>query len=157
VEDVRRIQRNLRPSVLDDLGILATISWFCREFQTTYEWISVERQIDIQEKDVPDSLKIVIFRILQEALNNIAKHSKATLVRLSLRKVSGNIEFMVQDNGQGFDLPSTLSNNRSDRGLGLDGMRERVTLSGGNFLVESQSGSGTRIKTTWKLEDVAAS
>ena len=157
VEDVRRIQRNLRPSVLDDLGILATMSWFCREFQTTYEWISVERQIDIQEKDVPDSLKIVIFRILQEALNNIAKHSKATLVRLSLRKVSGNIEFMVQDNGQGFDLPSTLSNNRSDRGLGLDGMRERATLSGGNFLVESQSGSGTRIKTTWKLEDVAAS
>jgi PAS domain S-box-containing protein len=157
VEDVRRIQRNLRPSVLDDLGILATMSWFCREFMTTYDRISVEKQIDIQEADVPDSMKIVIFRILQEALNNIAKHSKASLVKLSFRKVSGNIEFMVQDNGQGFDLPSTLSNTRSERGLGLDGMRERAILSGGNFLIESQPGSGTSIKAIWKLEEVPAS
>jgi signal transduction histidine kinase len=156
VEDVRRIQRNLRPSVLDDLGILATISWFCRDFVTTYDWIRVERQIDLQEGDVPDSLKIVIFRILQEALNNIAKHSKASLVKLSLRKTSGNIEFMVQDNGQGFDVPSTFSNNSTDRGLGLDGMRERATLSGGKLLIESQPGSGTRLKAMWKREDMAA-
>jgi PAS domain S-box-containing protein len=156
VEDVRRIQRNLRPSVLDDLGILATISWFCRDFVTTYDWIRVEREIDLQEGDVPDSLKIVIFRILQEALNNIAKHSKASLVKLLLRKTSGNIEFMVQDNGQGFDVPSTFSNNSSDRGLGLDGMRERATLSGGEFLIESQPGSGTSIKAIWKTEEMAA-
>ena len=157
VEDVRRIQRNLRPSVLDDLGILATMSWFCREFVTTYDWISVERQIDIQEADVPESLKIVIFRILQEALNNIAKHSKASLVKLLFRKVSGNIEFMIQDNGQGFDLRATLSNTSSDKGLGLDGMRERATLSGGNFLIESQPGSGTSIKAIWKLKEMPAS
>ena len=154
VEDVRRIQRNLRPSVLDDLGILATISWFCREFVDTYEWIRVERHMDIQEGDLPESLKIVIFRILQEALNNTAKHSKASLVRLSLRKVSGNIEFMLQDNGQGFDMRSTVFNNRSDRGLGLDGMRERATLSGGTFSVDSQPGVGTTIKASWKLGEV---
>jgi PAS domain S-box-containing protein len=154
VEDVRRIQRNLRPSVLDDLGILATISWFCREFQDTYERIRVERDMDVQEGDLPESLKIVIFRILQEALNNIAKHSKASLVKLSLRRKSGQIEFMVQDNGRGFDLAATLANTRLDRGVGLDGMRERAMLSGGRLSIESQPGVGTSIRAAWKLEEV---
>jgi len=154
VEDVRRIQKNLRPSVLDDLGILATISWFCREFESVYAGTKIEREVDLEERDVPESLKIVIFRILQEALNNIAKHSRASLVGLSLRKVSGHIELTIRDNGQGFALQDVLSNRRSERGLGLDGMRERATLSGGGLSIESQPGAGTSIKAIWKLAEV---
>ena len=75
VEEVRRISKNLRPSSLDDLGVLATISWSCQEFCTLYPGIEMEEQIEIEEDQVPDSLKIVIYRVLQEALNNIAKHS----------------------------------------------------------------------------------
>ncbi len=84
MEEARRIYTGLRPSMLDDLGIIATIGWFCREFQKTYAGICIEQEIDIDEEDIPEPLKIVIFRIVQEALNNIARHSKAELVSLSL-------------------------------------------------------------------------
>lgn len=69
-EEVRQIHTNLRPSLLDDLGIMSTISWFCREFEKLYSAIRIEKQIHVEKQDVPESLKIVIFRILQEALNN---------------------------------------------------------------------------------------
>jgi signal transduction histidine kinase len=107
--EIRRIQQDLRPSLLDHLGILATIKWFCREFQTTYPGIRIEQQIGVQEDEVSPSLKIVIFRIMQEALNNIAKHSKADLVNLSLEKTNGMLKICVRDNGQGFDVNEAIS------------------------------------------------
>lgn len=149
VNEVRRIQMDLRPPTLDDLGILATISWFCREFQTIYSEIRIEKQIDIREDDVPDSLKIIIYRVLQEALNNIAKHSKAVLVRLSLRKKNGAIDFAIEDNGLGFNLEEALSVESTKRGLGIASMKERTELSGGSFSVDSIRGKGTAIRASW--------
>ena len=151
VEEVRRIQKNLRPPILDDLGILPTITWFSREFETTYPGIRIKKEIDIREDDVPNSLKIIIFRILQEALNNIAKHSQAKLVRLSLKGSDGKIDLTVKDNGVGFDLERVLTEERSKRGIGLASMKERTELSGGSFWIESQKGDGTRICATWSL------
>ncbi len=151
IEESRRIQMDLRPSILDDLGILATISWSCREFQKTYSGIYVEKQIDIQENEVPATIKTVIYRIIQEALNNISKHSQAYLVSLSLKKREGSIELTVQDNGQGFDLREALSRDNSRRGMGLGSMRERAELSGGFFELESVRGKGTTIRVTWKI------
>ena len=86
IEEVRRIVKDLRPSILDDLGILATINWFCREFQNVYSNIRIKADIAIHENDIPSPLKTVIYRILQEALNNVAKHSQADWVQLSLQK-----------------------------------------------------------------------
>ena len=86
LEETRRIQMNLRPALLDDLGILATISWFCREFQKAHPAIHVETKIDVQEDDVSKPVKTVIYWLLQEALNNISKHSKTSLVNLTLQK-----------------------------------------------------------------------
>jgi signal transduction histidine kinase len=149
IEESRRIQMDLRPSILDDLGILATLSWFCREFQTIYPGISIEKLIDIMEDKVPDSLKTIIYRISQEALNNIAKHSKAGLVHLDLRRSGGKIELTIQDNGHGFALKKVLSEEGPKRGLGLTSMRERTELSGGTFEVESTVGKGTVIKARW--------
>jgi signal transduction histidine kinase len=71
IEEVRRIVKDLRPSILDDLGILATIGWFCREFNNVYTGIRIETTIDIEEDEVPSHLKTIIYRILQEALNNV--------------------------------------------------------------------------------------
>jgi signal transduction histidine kinase len=142
---------DLRPSILDDLGILATISWFCREFQTTFPSISIETQINIQEDEVPDSLKTVIFRIMQEALNNVAKHGKADLIRLTLWKNDDKIELVIQDNGQGFNLPEVLAMDSSRRGLGLASMRERSELSGGSLAIESTPGKGTTVKAEWPI------
>jgi PAS domain S-box-containing protein len=150
-EEARRIQMSLRPSLLDDLGIMATINWFCRQFEITYSNIHIKREIDIQEQEVPDSLKIVIYRVLQEALNNIAKHSKTNEVFLYLRKTTQAIELMVRDSGQGFDPSEVQSRIGTGRGLGLESMRERAQLSGGSFSIESSKGTGTIIRVMWSL------
>jgi PAS domain S-box-containing protein len=145
VEEVRRIQMDLRPSTLDDLGILATIDWFCREFGKIYSTIHIEKLINIHENEVPALLKTVIFRVMQEALNNIAKHSKADLVHLSLKKKDDRIELVVEDNGTGFDLE------KSKKGFGLASMKERIELSGGSFTIESILGKGTTIRAIWPI------
>jgi signal transduction histidine kinase len=152
IEEVRKIQMDLRPSTLDDLGILATISWFTREFGKIYSSLHIEKRIDLQEDEVPDSLKTIIFRVIQESLNNTAKHSNADLVHLSLQKTDGGIELRIEDNGMGFDLESTLSLKSDKRGYGLSSMRERVELSGGSFAIESTKGKGTLVQASWPLQ-----
>jgi PAS domain S-box-containing protein len=151
IEEVRRIVKDLRPSILDDLGILATITWFCREFQNVYAGIRVKREIDIQEDDIPSPLKTVMYRILQEALNNVAKHSQANLVQLTLQKSNSVIELTIQDNGKGFDLAKTIALKPSQRGFGLASMRERAELSGAAFDLVSTIGKGTVIRVQWEI------
>jgi signal transduction histidine kinase len=151
VEEVRRIQRNLRPPTLDDLGLLATISWFCREFEGVYSDIRIERGIDLEEKDVPDSLKIVIYRVMQEALNNVAKHSGTRSVHLALRKSDGRLEMEIRDNGVGFDPQEAFSRKGAERGLGLFSMKERTELSDGHFRIQAVKGRGTTILASWPL------
>ncbi len=143
--EVRRIMADLRPSILDDLGIIAAMNWFCREYQKTYSQISVENQIGISEQEVPDVLKTPIFRICQEAMNNVAKHGQASHVTLSLRKEDEKILLTVRDNGKGFD-PEIAR-----KGMGLSTMRERAQLSGGTFHMETATGKGTTIRATWTL------
>jgi signal transduction histidine kinase len=145
IEEVRRIQMNLRPSILDDLGIIATIGWFTREFEKIYSSISVQKKIDIHEDEIPLPLKIAIYRIIQEALNNIAKHSRATQAIIVLRNKERDVELTVEDDGVGFDLGN------HPNGFGLGSMRERIELSGGIFTIESAIGIGTTIKASWTL------
>ncbi len=151
IEEVRRIVKDLRPSILDDLGILATIAWFCREFQSVYSSVRIEKRIDITEDDIPPPLKIIIYRVLQEALNNVAKHSRADQVYLAMHKKPKGIELLVKDNGRGFDLEKTISLNPSQRGFGLASMRERAELSGARFDIDSQIGKGTTIRVSWAI------
>ncbi|RJP18013.1 MAG: PAS domain S-box protein [Candidatus Abyssobacteria bacterium SURF_5] len=157
IEESRRISTNLRPSILDDLGLLPTISWLCREFQAVYSTIHIDRQTDVQENEIGEPLKIVILRILQEALNNIAKHSGASLAHLSLSKTPGGIELTIRDNGIGFDPQAVKKDITLSSGLGLASMKERAELSGGAFRVESVVGSGTRIRAIWPNEEGAIS
>jgi PAS domain S-box-containing protein len=151
IEEVRNTSMDLRPSTLDSLGILPTIDWFSREFQTTYPFMQIEKKIDIRETDVPESLKIVIYRIVQEALNNAARHSGAEIMQISLAKTDGEIRLAVQDYGQGFDLEDLLSADTSERGFGITSMKERAELSGGSFSIESGIGKGTTIQASWKV------
>jgi len=151
VEECRRIQQDLRPSVLDDLGLLPALSSFCRMFETIYSHIRTEQTIRIEEGEIPSTLKIVIYRVAQEAMNNIAKHSRADLVRLSLEKLDRKMEVTIQDNGKGFDLEEVISQERAKKGLGLSSMRERTELSGGSFGIESIEGQGTIIRASWPI------
>jgi signal transduction histidine kinase len=149
IEEVRRIYMDLRPSLLDDLGIVPTISWFCREFETIYAGITIHKEIEIKEADIPESLKIIMFRILQEALNNVARHSYADEVSVILKKVRKGIEFVVADNGRGFEPREAFARSEVKGGLGLASMKERTELFGGSFFMESSPGAGTRIQVTW--------
>jgi len=151
IDEARRIQMNLRPSILDDLGILATIKWFCRQFESTYSRIRISQDIKIEEHEVPAPLKTVIFRVLQEGLNNVAKHSKAKMVMLLLRNTGQAVQLVIRDNGGGFDLSQVQSPNGTAHGLGLTNMRERTELSGGSFVIESTEGKGTTIRASWPI------
>jgi len=151
IGEVRKIVMDLRPSILDDLGIQATIKWFCREFQITNTGIKITEEIGIEENEVPDELKIVLFRIIQETLNNVVKHSGADHVSISLVKKEGQIVLRVGDNGIGFDIEQAIYQDGSRICFGLTGMRERAEFSGGSFSIESKRGEGTVIVGAWPL------
>jgi len=152
MDECRRIQMDLRPSMLDDLGLLPTLSWFCRRFEAIYSRIRIEPKIGIEEGEIPKPLKIIIYRVIQEAMNNITKHSQADFVCLSLRKLDDKLELALQDNGRGFDQEKAHSQKSASRGLGLSSMRERVELSRGSFAIESSEGKGTTIRASWPIE-----
>jgi signal transduction histidine kinase len=149
IEEVRTIYMGLRPTVLDDFGIGAGIEWFCREFAKAYPQIEISRMIDVEDENLTPELNTIIYRIIQEALTNAAKHSGATIVNLFLVEDENIIELTVEDNGTGFDLLQVLRSDDPSRGFGLASMRELVEISGGQFAIESTVGKGTYIRATW--------
>jgi PAS domain S-box-containing protein len=153
IQETRRISARLRPVGLDDLGLLNTITAFCREFDMIYSDIRVQEQFDLEENEIPEPLKIVIYRILQEALNNVAKHSRAKAVHVSLRKTGGKIELAIEDDGHGFDPEEVSCRNEDEYGMGLSGMQERAELSAGSFEILSTLGKGTTIRVLWPVGD----
>jgi signal transduction histidine kinase len=149
-EEVRRIQTDLRPPMLDDLGIIATLSWFAREFEKVYSGIRIKSEFNVRETDLREDLKIVMYRIVQEALHNAAKHSHASLIKIGLKKDAKRVELTVSDNGLGMALDDPPAADKVGTGLGLASMRERTKLSGGEFSLDSRKGRGTRIRAVWK-------
>ena len=152
IDDCRRVQMNLRPLLLDDLGLLATLSWLIREFQKRNPGLKVEKQFEIEEGEIPPSLKTVIFRITQEALNNIFKHSGSGRAHLALRNSNGTLQLIVRDIGRGFEVEKALAERGLDRGLGLAIMRERAEWSGGVFSIQSELEKGTVVQASWPGE-----
>lgn len=152
IRECKRIQMDLRPSMIDDLGLLPTLSWFCKRFETIYSHIQAKLTMLIEEAEIPSVLKIIIYRITQEAMNNIAKHSEANVACLSLEKMDRKVKLIIQDDGRGFDVEKAISQEKSKRGLGLSSMKERAELSGGFFAIESAAEKGTTISVSWPVE-----
>ena len=121
-------------------------------FKEVEEEAEVEVVEEVKEEEVAYSLKTTIYRVLQEALNNVAKHSRANRVGLSLRRTGEGVELAVQDNGVGFDRREEFHAATSRRGLGIASMRERIELSGGSFTIESSPGQGTVVRAWWANE-----
>lgn len=155
IEESRRIMTDLRPSLLDDLGLVVTIGWFCRRFQSLYSGAVIEETIKIDESEIPEQLKIVIFRIIQEAMNNSAKYSRADRIMVSLNRAGNCIILEVADNGTGFDLDAPASRSGPDGGLGLTSMKERTEISGGSFQITSVPGAGTTVSACWDIHSNA--
>jgi PAS domain S-box-containing protein len=145
MDEVRRISMDLRPPMIDDLGIVATIGWFCRDLSESHPKLRVELDLTVAESEVPDHLKIVIYRVLQEAMTNVIRHAKADLARVRLARAERNIEFLIQDNGCGFDPASAKAHAPELRGSGLTNMKERVEIVGGNLSLRTIKRHGTVI------------
>ena len=151
LEETQRITKNLHPSILDDLGLMAAIRGQCQEFQKFFPEIHIHLEAEAEDGDIPGAKKVLIFRVLQEALNNVAKHSGAENVRISLRTLADRVELRIEDNGMGFDPASIKGSPKRDRGLGIESMRERTDLFGGSLKIHSAPQGGTRIEAIWPL------
>jgi signal transduction histidine kinase len=156
IDEIRRISTDLWPAMLNHLGILATLSWYCHEFQNIFSGMRIVKVIEIAEPEIPDPLKITLYRIVQEATNNAAKHSKGDMVSILMRRGDDRLELTISDNGQGFDPDGQLSRHEHRRGMGLSSMRERTELSGGTFSITSIPGKGTLIHASWAVTTPSA-
>lgn len=137
LKTVRDIALLLRPSMLDDLGLIPALEWQAREVSRRGE-MEVEVHSEMASEQLPDEIKICVYRLVQEALNNAAAHASAKNARVSLTQVAGKFQVEITDDGQGFDP-------RRVRGMGLLGMEERVKRLAGKLKIESRAGHGTRI------------
>jgi signal transduction histidine kinase len=138
--DIQDISHQLHPSKLQYLGLATAAKLFCKEF-TEHEKLAVDfRSVDMPT-NVPAEISLCLFRVLQEALHNAAKHSGASQIEVRLRGVPGEIQLTIRDRGVGFD-PKTAE---KGKGLGLISIRERVGLVGGEFSIFSKPHSGTEI------------
>ncbi len=148
--ETRRIMANLRPSVLDDLGILPALSWFSRETEKTYPGTLIECLTDIEEREVPEELKIVLFRVVQESVTNAIRHGKSNRIQIRLEKNHPWLRLRVDDNGKGFNSVK-LGEKSENGGIGLDSMQQRVDSTGGIFSLTSTPGKGTTVKAEWGI------
>jgi PAS domain S-box-containing protein len=143
MERIRLLAHNLRPPMLDSLGLNAALEGLCHEFAarthlpTTYEGTELS--------PLPESIAISLYRFVQEALTNVAKHANATQVQVILWRDTGRLGVLVTDDGQGFQEEEQASESGISKGLGLVGMVERLTLLGGELHIESEPGKGTRL------------
>jgi signal transduction histidine kinase len=151
VEEVRRISMGLRPSTLDDIGIAETLFWYCHQFEEIYKFVRIRASVEVEEGHISDALKTAIFRIVQESMNNVAKHSRADRVLLNLHDEGDRLELTIEDNGVGFEDDSQEAGDTDVKGFGLAGMRERAELSGGTLSIHSRLNGGTRLTATWPM------
>jgi signal transduction histidine kinase len=137
VEEVRRIALSLRPSMLDDLGLVAALEWQAREVSGR-TGLTVEVEAEESAGQLPEAQRTCIYRVAQEALQNSVRHAGAARVRMAVQRNGSSVRLQVEDDGCGFE-PARR------RGLGLLGMEERVAQLGGHLRINSERGSGTRV------------
>ena len=147
-ENLRNISSELRPDMLDHLGLVPTVTWYVDDFKQRASGLEVELQaVGFRERKLKPQVEIIIYRILQEALNNVVKHSHSTKVLIRLTYSHPHIIMIINDNGRGFDLGEDLDANQSRKsGIGLISMKERVAAAGGTIDIRSVKGQGTTIR-----------
>lgn len=144
LEENRRIAHNLRPTDLDNLGLAAACTSFCSEVQLRTN-LQFQCRITSPGRRLPPGFELHLFRIVQEAINNIEKHARAKLVRLQVRFLGDFVFLKIQDDGQGFDPKAVKAGKKMRHGLGLTNMRERALSLGGVYEIKSAPGQGTTI------------
>jgi signal transduction histidine kinase len=151
IQEVRSIATELRPSSLDELGLLPTINWYCREFERLHEEIAIEREIALQESTIPVPLKIVIYRIIESTLKNIAHYSGTNQIRLALQRAGDKIHLRISHTPD--ERPSGATQASHDPGFDPQfrfvEMMERATLSGGTFRATRNEDGWVMLHASW--------
>jgi signal transduction histidine kinase len=150
LDSVRRMAVDLRPAALDDLGLVPALHSYADKYSNSWP-ISVTFSAEGLKKRLPPNVELVLYRIVQEALTNVAKHSGARCVEVKLRRRSNTVTVTVVDDGGGFDMRDVMRTEGS--GLGLFGMRERLALIGGAVEIQSAPGRGTTVIARVPLHD----
>lgn len=146
LSELRRISVELRPSVLEELGLLMTLKWFSMEYNKVYTNLKVHLQLDITESEIPDENKATMYRIIQESMNNAAKHSNASNIYVCITKTDNGLLLKIIDDGSGFNVKKL----KKGSGLGLNTMEERALKSNATFDIISSKKSGTEINIFWE-------
>lgn len=155
MEEIRNLAFDLRPSMLDELGLWPALRHYAREFGRR-TGLSVEVNLPAAAGRLHSELEITVFRVVQEGLTNIAKHAAATVARVTVELREGSLRLEVQDNGRGFDVAAALQNEKK-KSLGLFGMEERVSLVGGTLQINSAPGQGTTLSLVIPLDITGSS
>jgi signal transduction histidine kinase len=144
LSEVHRVIYDLRPSVLDDLGLASAVRWYA-DRHLTPAGIAVRCEIEGLEERLPVEIETAVFRVVQEALTNVVRHARAETVLIQMAREGARLSIEVEDDGLGFDPASVATPESSGRGLGILGIRERVELLGGQVTIDSAPGQGTRL------------
>ncbi len=144
VNAVHRYARELRPAVLDDLGLIPALHAYCRNLAERKKF-KIQLTAFAGVEDLADAKRTVLFRVAQEALTNVARHARATHVKMTITPITGAVRMEISDNGQSFQVDKVLGALNPKR-LGLVGMRERIEMVGGNLAIESKPGHGTTVR-----------
>ncbi len=144
IDGLHRVIYDLRPSMLDDLGLLPAIRWYA-ENRLAPRGIAVQFEFPDAPLDLPAEVLTAVYRVVQEALSNVERHAQAETVLVACDLSPSHLTIEIEDDGVGFDPEEMNQPRESGQGLGLLGMRERLFLIGGSFTIESQAGQGTRI------------
>ena len=150
IQQIRELSINLRPSLLDDLGLGPALRWLLDQ-QSQRAGFEVSLECDVPKGDLPSEVETACFRIVQESVTNIVRHAHARTVGVDVRRDNGRLQLTVRDDGVGFDTSAALVRAAQGNSCGLLGMQERVELLGGRFALESSPDHGTRLTVFFPL------
>jgi two-component system NarL family sensor kinase len=152
IQEVRAIATELRPASLDDLGLLPTLNWLCREFEQRHSGIRIERRLSLEEREIPAPLKGILYGIIVSVLGDIAHHTQAARVRLTLAADGKVLVLMIDDTASGGFDDTTDAPNELRLHAGFARMEQLTTLSGGAFTAAHRSDGGRTLRAAWNRE-----
>jgi signal transduction histidine kinase len=147
IQEVRSLAMDLRPTTLDEFGLIKTIDWLCNEFNSLYTNIRLQADINVEENDVPAPLKTIIYRVIKEGLTSVGNQGLADNVSLTVSRYDHTLALLMEDNAVAYHPDSERKS--SHQNVALSTIRERIVLTGGSFKIESNRQGGTVMTAEW--------